>query len=124
MVISIGIDTVTISNVERFLHNQRYVDDIFTEEEQRRARTRSSLLDTYARHFAAKQAVKKVLEHFMDTAEFEYKQVEILFDENKLVYIKPNDEIKAILDSKGVKSMMLSITSEGDNATAFVFAQQ
>ena len=59
MVISIGIDTVTISNVERFLHNQQYVDDIFTEEEQRRARTRIYLLDTYARHFAAKQAVKK-----------------------------------------------------------------
>ena len=68
MVISIGIDTVTISNVERFLHNQQYVDDIFTEEEQRRARTRSSLLDTYARHFAAKQAVKKVLEHLMKTS--------------------------------------------------------
>ena len=124
MVLSIGIDTVTISNVERFLNNPRYADDIFTEEEQIRARTRSDLVDTYSRHFAAKQAVKKVLEHFMDMNDFEYKKIEILFEPGNLPYIRPNKEIQAVLDAKGIKSMMLSITSEGDSATAFVIAQQ
>ena len=117
MILSIGIDTVTISNVERFLRHPEYADEIFTEKEY------GDVVDAYASSFAAKQAVKKVLDHFMDVDGLDLRRVEILKNKG-IPYVKPDKEIQKVLDEKGVKNIMVTITSEGDNATAFVIAQQ
>ena len=123
MILSIGIDTVTISNVERFLSNPHYADDIFTEREQKMAKESADCVDTYARSFAAKQAVKKILAEYMDVKELDYTSIEVL-TKGSFTFIKPDETIQAILDKEGIKSLMVSITSEGDQATAFVMAQK
>ena len=48
MILSIGIDTVTISNVERFLRHPEYADEIFTEKEQKLAEEYGVGKDTIA----------------------------------------------------------------------------
>lgn len=123
MILSIGIDTVTISNVERFLKHPEYANEIFTEKEQKLAEEYGDVVDAYASSFAAKQAVKKVLDHFMDVDGLDLRRVEILKNKG-IPYVKPDKEIQKVLDEKGVKNIMVTITSEGDNATAFVIAQQ
>ena len=123
MILSIGIDTVTISNVERFLGHPDYAEQIFTKKEQKQAEEYGDVVDAYASAFAAKQAVKKVLDHFMDVDGLDMRRIEIL-KKKGIPYVKPDAEIQAVLDEKGVKSVMVTITSEGDSATAFVVAQQ
>ena len=123
MILSIGIDTVTISNVERFLSHPDYADQIFTEKEQKQAEESGDLVDEYASNFAAKQAVKKVLDHFMDVNGLDLRRVEIL-KKNGIPYVKPDAKIQTVLLAKGVKNVLVTITSEGDSATAFVVAQQ
>ena len=123
MILSIGIDTVTISNVERFLDNPVYARDIFTEKELELLEQSADIIDESAKSFAAKQAVKKVLDHFMNVEELSLTRVEI-FKKEGIPYVAVDREIQEILDGKGVKNIMVSITSEGDIATAFVIAQQ
>ena len=123
MILSIGIDTVTISNVERFLGHPEYAEEIFTKKEQKQAEESGDIVDEYASSFAAKQAVKKVLDHFMDVEGLDLRRVEIL-KKKGIPYVKPDADIMAVLALKGVKEIMVTITSEGDNATAFVIAQK
>ena len=60
MILGIGSDIVDMTRVGRVLdrHPERFVQRVFTPEEQRRARGRVS---SYARRFAAKEACAKAL---------------------------------------------------------------
>ena len=123
MLLSIGIDTVTVSDVERFLGRPNYVNTIFTDEENRLAQEYNDTLDFYARRFAGKQAVKKALDHFVDVSNFDYHDVEILDTAEGIMYVRMAKNLKAALEDKNVGDFLISVTSEGDLATAIVMAQ-
>ncbi len=123
MLLSIGIDTVTVSDVERFLGRPNYVNTIFTDEENRLAREYNDTLDFYARRFAGKQAVKKALDHFVDVSNFDYHDVEILDTSEGIMYVRMAKNLKAALEERNVGDFLISVTSEGDLATAIVMAQ-
>jgi holo-[acyl-carrier protein] synthase len=67
MIIGIGSDLIDIRRVEKVIerHGTRFIDRIFTEAEQakaeRRAKAPRSLIATYAKRFAAKEACAKAL---------------------------------------------------------------
>jgi holo-[acyl-carrier protein] synthase len=67
MIIGIGSDLIDIRRVEKVIerHGARFIDRIFTEAEQakaaRRAKAPRSLVATYAKRFAAKEACAKAL---------------------------------------------------------------
>ena len=67
MIIGIGSDLIDIRRVEKVIerHGARFIDRIFTEAEQakaeRRAKAPRSLIATYAKRFAAKEACAKAL---------------------------------------------------------------
>ena len=67
MIVGIGSDLIDIRRVEKVIerHGARFVDRIFTEAEQakaaRRAKAPRSLVATYAKRFAAKEACAKAL---------------------------------------------------------------
>jgi holo-[acyl-carrier protein] synthase len=67
MILGIGSDLIDIRRVEKVIerHGARFIDRIFTEAEQakaaRRAKAPRSLVATYAKRFAAKEACAKAL---------------------------------------------------------------
>jgi holo-[acyl-carrier protein] synthase len=67
MIVGIGSDLIDIRRVEKVIerHGARFIDRIFTEAEQakaaRRAKAPRSLVATYAKRFAAKEACAKAL---------------------------------------------------------------
>ncbi len=67
MIVGIGSDLIDIRRVEKVIerHGARFIDRIFTEAEQAKAERRSkaprSLIATYAKRFAAKEACAKAL---------------------------------------------------------------
>ena len=66
MIIGIGSDLIDIRRVEKVLerHGQRFIDRCFTETEKAKAERRRGAgthIDTYAKRFAAKEAMSKAL---------------------------------------------------------------
>jgi holo-[acyl-carrier protein] synthase len=63
MVIGLGNDIIDIRRIERSLERfgRRFIERIFTEEEQRRSENRAKRAASYAKRFAAKEACSKAL---------------------------------------------------------------
>ena len=124
MILGLGIDTVTISSVERFLQNPAYATDIFTENENRRAAENGDVIDYLSARFAGKQALRKCLAPFLGDFAFDYKMVEITKhgDGTQTVVIL-DDDLAIIVKKTGIKEIVISTTTEGDSATAIAIAQ-
>lgn len=122
MIIGLGIDTVTISQVDGFLQNPNYALDIFTETEIQQASESRDAADFLSGRFAAKQALRKALEPLIhDTLDYlgvsivktDYSQPVAVFDGQLAQQIK----------EAGIREVKVSITTEGDAATSIVIAQ-
>ncbi len=63
MIIGLGSDLIDIRRIERSLqrHGERFIDRIFTDEEQQRSESRGGRIASYAKRFAAKEACAKAL---------------------------------------------------------------
>ncbi|MGH8029383.1 MAG: holo-ACP synthase [Arenimonas sp.] len=63
MILGIGSDLIDIRRIERTLERfgARFVQRVFTAEEQRKAESRAHAAATYAKRFAAKEACAKAL---------------------------------------------------------------
>ena len=63
MILGIGNDTIDIRRIEKSLKRfgARFENRVFTQGEQRKARSRANVAATYAKRFAAKEACAKAL---------------------------------------------------------------
>ncbi len=63
MILGIGIDSVNIDRIRKILnrHGDIFVNRIYTEAEQNKANSRKDSVNTYAKHWAAKEACSKAL---------------------------------------------------------------
>ena len=122
MIIGLGIDTVTISQVDGFLQNPNYALDIFTETEIQQASESRDAADFLSGRFAAKQALRNALEPLIhDTLDYlgvsivktDYSQPVAVFDGKLAQQVK----------EAGIREVKVSITTEGDAATSIVIAQ-
>ena len=123
MIKGLGIDTVTISEVGRFLESETIARKVFTEGENATAKLESDPADYYARCFATKEAAFKALDHLMGGEAFDFTMVETLHHTDGAPYINPSSELTDLLKNVGVDELLLSCTTEGDFATAIVIAQ-
>ncbi|MBQ9036368.1 MAG: holo-ACP synthase [Erysipelotrichaceae bacterium] len=122
MIFGVGIDSVTISVVERFLDNPEYAKDIFTDAEEALADEQSDRIDFFAGIYAAKSAVWKSVDHLID-GKLEKNDIEVLEYEDGAPYVNINGNLKKLLKGTGVTDFRVSITTEGDIASAIVIAQ-
>ena len=123
MIKGIGVDSVTISSVERFLQNPTYADDIFTDAEKEMTENHNNPVDFLAGRFAAKQAAKKALSPLVGADVFDYLEVETLVNENNGLELNLLGDLKEAADKAGLITNCVSITTEGDIATAIVIVQ-
>jgi holo-[acyl-carrier protein] synthase len=63
MILGIGSDLIDIRRIERVLerYGDRFIERIFTAEEQRRSERRTNRAASYAKRYAAKEACSKAL---------------------------------------------------------------
>lgn len=63
MILGIGNDVIDIRRIEKTLsrYGERFIQRIFTDEEQRRSERRAARVASYAKRFAAKEACSKAL---------------------------------------------------------------
>ena len=115
MIIGIGVDTVAISRFEEKLaQTPRLIDRLFLDSE------RDDKIQTMAGRFAAKEAVIKAL---AGAQGIEWYGIEVAKDASGKPIIWLHGETAKIALRAGIRKLHVSITHDGDMATAFVVAE-
>lgn len=126
MIKGIGIDTVDITEIQRFIEQfgDVFLNRTFTEEEVRQAKQKGKQAAEYlAARFAVKEAVFKAVAPSTESKKFDFRIVETRNHEDGSPYVHINDDLQAVLDEAGVDILHLSITTETQYASAFVIAE-
>lgn len=124
MIKGIGIDMTTISEIKSIMQTKAFVSRTFTEEEQKNAEKSDCPEEYLATRFAAKEAVYKAIASNVKNKKFDMRIVETLNDKNGKPYINCSKELDLILKECSISNIHISITTEGDFATAFVIAEE
>jgi phosphopantetheine--protein transferase-like protein len=122
MVYGIGIDLITVSDVERFLENPEYAADIFTEKELKLADVMMERHRFFASRYAAKSAVWKSVSHLI-SGELNKKDIEVLAYDDGAPYVVIEGRLKELLEGTGITDIRISITTEGDSTCAIALSQ-
>lgn len=115
MIVGIGVDSVSISRVQKAVQREHFMNSIFTEKEREQM---DSKRRRAASDFAGKEAVVKVFGTGFDGAGPE--DISILRDEKGAPYIELYGAALKRADEMGIDTWHISITNTEDIATAFV----
>lgn len=113
---SIGIDIVSIPRIENIYkkYGERFINRIFTKNEQTYCEKQAKKFYSYAARFAAKEALIKTVGKGL----FEYKDIEIIIDEEGSPSI--NIINRQYLNEFKDKALLLSVSHDKDYAIASV----
>jgi len=127
MIRGVGIDMVTISDMERRVERMTAgaLARMFTPAEIEASLVRDNRRGEYlAARFAGKEAVYKALAPSLGKGKLELRRIEILNREDGSPYANVEEpSLAAAMRDAGVSRIHLSITTEGDTAAAFVVAE-
>jgi holo-[acyl-carrier protein] synthase len=114
----VGIDLVKVANVAEALgeHGQRYLDRVYTAQEQADCGTDPLKL---AARFAAKEAVAKVLEVGRDDA-LPWTTIEVIRQTGGAPTLHLHDQASELARARGITELALSFTHEDEYAAAVV----
>jgi holo-[acyl-carrier protein] synthase len=125
MIRGIGVDTVNILEIDDMLRRitEGAIGKIFTAEELASSRRAYNASEYLATRFAAKEAVFKAVAPLLEKGHFDLRIVETLNHDDGSPYVNFNNGLTDILKRAGVGNILISITTEGNLATAFVVAE-
>jgi len=125
MIQGIGVDTVCISDLAMIAARTTSggFGRMFTSRELAQAKEKPRPAEFLASRFAVKEAVFKAVAHLLEEKHFDLRQVETMNRPDGSPYVHLDGIMQSILDRAGVHRLHLSITTEGDFATAFVIAE-
>lgn len=128
MIRGIGVDTVAISEIKLYLSetalSNAFIRRTFTAHEITAAECYPNKAEYYAARFAVKEAVFKAVAHLTEEKTFDFRIVETLHAPDGSPYVSTKGTLSTILKAADVDKLHLSITTEGDYATAFVVAEK
>lgn len=114
---SLGIDIVKISRIEKALLNEKFISKILTQKEISNI---SQNILHIAASFAAKEAFSKALG--TGIREFEFTDISVMHDQLGKPYFEFSDKVTSIINKKGIVKVDLSISHEKEFAVAVVTA--
>lgn len=114
-----GVDIVEISRIEAIVDDRRekFYKRIFTDKEIGYIISKNHKPRTIAGIFASKEAVSKLLGRGIGRVN--WKDIEVLHDENGRPYIHINKKIEKFLEELGLNSIDMSISHEREYAISF-----
>ena len=121
MIAGIGVDTTRISRIEKALEHESFLKRVFGPRELALFQAIKMRAETIAANFAAKEALGKALGEGLSG--FVWSEAEALRDEAGAPYFVFCGEALRRMEEKGLCAF-LSLTHEGDFATAFVVLEQ
>lgn len=128
MILGIGTDLCDIRRIESTLEKfgDRFAQRVFTDAERRHCDARSARVSSYAKRFAAKEAVAKALSG-PKTGHLRWKDVEVSNDPSGRPVISLLAHARQRLDSLTPEGMVghihLSLTDDYPYAQAFVICE-
>ena len=126
MVKGIGLDLCGISRIQRILDREgaegAFFRRAFSEAEREEASLRHDLAAFYAARFAVKEAVFKAVAPLTEKG-FDLRVVESVHRPDGSPAVRVTDALQPYLDEAGIRTLHLSITTEGDFAAAMVVAE-
>ena len=123
MIIGVGIDLCEIGRMEALLYEERFLAHYFAQEEQEYIHDRGRMASaSMAGIFAAKEALVKALgTGFTDT---QLSDIRVKHDACGAPYFDLTGGIAVHVSQRGITSLYLSITHEGNMAAAVVIAER
>lgn len=117
MIKGTGIDIVEISRIERSLKNPKFVERIFTKQEQDYCDGRKNLASSsYAVRFAAKEAVVKAFGTGMVGGT--WKDIEVLCNDSGAPHVKLHGYFAYIATKRKIYNIFISLSHSKDCAVA------
>jgi holo-[acyl-carrier protein] synthase len=123
MPMRVGIDLVSVKDVRESMreHGEHYLRRVYTERELRDCQTAGHLdPQRLAARFAAKEATLKVLRP--DQEAIPWQTIEVVRNPAGWVELSLTGSAAALARAAGLDEISLSISHEGDFATAVVYA--
>ena len=116
----VGIDLVEVARFEN--KNQSFFQRLFSKNEIEYCTSRKNTSQSFAGHFAAKEAVMKALGAGIDTISFE--DIEILHLSSGKPIVNLFGTAKTLLAQFNIKHIEISISHTDGLATAICFAEE
>ena len=125
MIRGIGVDMVNMTELDAMLKRlaEGAITRIFTAQELASSRCDSNALEYLATRFAAKEAVYKAVAPLLEYEPFDMRIVETRNRADGSPYVDFGNGLSDVLKRAGVDNLLISITTEGNLATAFVIAE-
>lgn len=117
MIYGIGNDILEISRIVGLVMDERFVERVFTQEEQLYANSTARADEIYAANFSAKEAVLKAFRMGLDG--FSLVDIEILRQDNGAPYVNLSGTLKEFSERLRVRDIHLSISHDKGMVSAF-----
>jgi holo-[acyl-carrier protein] synthase len=125
MILGIGIDLVNITRIERVLQNwgDRFKKRVFSQREIDNAQCYKRSSERFAANFAVKEAFFKAIgKGFKGNVRM--VDIEVLRDEYGKPYVSLHGRANQIAEMTEINSVHVSISHDGDYATAVVILER
>jgi holo-[acyl-carrier protein] synthase len=124
MIVGIGVDLVRIDRIRRAVERwqERFLDRVFTPEEIAYARRRRDPAEHLAARFAAKEATLKAFGTGL-TMGVRWREMEVRRARGRRPELALSGRTAALGAARGVRSLHVSLTHDGEYAMAQVLAE-
>jgi holo-[acyl-carrier protein] synthase len=121
LIVGIGHDLVHVPRLARLLQrwDQRFLDRVFSAAEQRYCRRYHDPAPSFAARFAAKEAFYKAVSSGRSLPLW-FRDAEVVHDVGAVLRLELSDRARRLCDEVGVARIHLSLTHDGEYASAFV----
>lgn len=119
MIIGIGTDIISVERIKNIIdkRGERFLSHVFTAREREYCQSKKSPWVHFAGRFAAKESVFKVIKTGWGLG-IRWKDVEILRRQNGEPEISLKGKTKLMVEKKGIKRILLSISHDRKYAMA------
>lgn len=121
MIVGIGVDTTRISRIEKAMEHESFLQRVFGPQELELFHLKKMRSETVAANFAAKEALGKALGEGLSG--FSWPQAQALRNEAGAPYFAFSGSTALHMEQAGLRAL-ISLTHEGDFATAFVVLER
>ncbi len=117
---AVGIDIADISRIETLMKSDRFLTRFFSESEREYFARKARPAESVAANFAGKEAFLKAMKTGIGSVELSL--IEILRSPDGAPYIRLSGKASELAESKNVCGLDISLTHDGNIASAIVLA--
>lgn len=124
-VYGIGTDILLMKRIQSLLSHEKngafFLQKTYTDKERESIASTPEFQHRYATHFCAKEAVFKALS-LDSNFPFKWNQIEILYKSSGKPYVSLHGKVAEASEKKGIRKVLVSISYDGEYATAYAAA--